>query len=232
MGRPTLFKDRDKEYFISVIEETNGNVMQAQSLLFDRGYRVGYESLRMLWRNKDSYKDETKIRGLKDRAKRKNDFSIEDIKIAVKVFEANNFDVKGTLKILKNQDINITAQTIRKWYKLYAKEVCDTVRFRDVVTNITSQLTEKYGDFANSVYTTKSLIIAQCIKLIPQETDLDKLAKLYTALQKATETDPTNNKEGITLIQQYNQYFANLNKNEDTKNRDQGNIQDVTPERE
>ena len=220
MGRMARYSDDEKKKWVTLINKLDGNVYQGYLKLRAEGCTATYNTLR------ETYLKSGHIISKKVHAP-KHKYSVMQKKEAVKLLEVNKYNYPVTLKQLNEIGVYTHKNSLRQWAQELAIEVCDNNRFKDVISKLSNRLAVRHTDIADKVYAAKDKILDRLIELIPTEKDMNKLSNAYKSLNDIL--DDKEEKSPLTFIQQYNSYYQDNGKQ---KNRDQGNIQDVTPERE
>jgi hypothetical protein len=218
------YSAEEKMEIARVVNSTGGNINKALRLLQAEGHHFDISTVR------DSFLrfGDKKVIDNREHLKYK-DITLEQAKASVKIFEASRFNGPEALPIIA-RDIGIKTSTkqLRRWYREYGKEVVDDNRFRDVVASISENLAEKYKDAATSIvelaFQAKRSALERLIEMMPMEKDMNKVAMAIKILSESNFGGVDD--KPSALITQYNNYFSS---NETEKNRDKGNIQDVTP---
>jgi hypothetical protein len=217
------YTPEEKAMFIDVVKQHDGNIALAMRVLKSKGVDVPYSSILKIWNNS----------GFKFKFKKKNNDSKFDVaakKEAVKLLQLCDYDYKRTVELLeKEKGMFINTKILRGWDKLHGINLAQKNRFADVVESMTEKFADEHEKLAKKIYLTKGLIITRLTELIPKETNMDKLANLFNILSQVEKASPGDDKP-LTLISQYNQYIIDKTKNENSKSKHKGDVQDVTPE--
>lgn len=220
----------EKIRIVRMAENFNGSIDLTQQQLKSEGKEVAYNTIKkyfMKYADRRFFDKNGNIALVTKLAVTRPHNDITRKK-AVKVYESCKFDWTKTKEVLKRtMDINIEEEMMVKWYGLYGREVVENKRFKDTVNKLSSTMAVEYkkaGEMVSQLsFDVKRAALERLLILIPSEKDVYKLANVVKIIQDADE--PTENNTKV-MLQQFNNYFP---QNETKENRDQGDIQDVTP---
>lgn len=200
------FKGEQADLIVETIKSTKGDLKKALVKLDKKGLKMSYRTLQNY---NFRHVKQTEIKQ----------------KEAVKLLELNGFDYIATLRQLEeNLNLVITRGTLKSWFRKHAKNVCDDVKVKDVVSNLTDEVAKTHIALAEKIYDARQKIVDRIIDMIPTEKDMNKLSIAYKTLTEVLQPSELA-KQPLTLISQYNAYYKDRNGKED---RNTGNIPDAT----
>ena len=131
--------------------------------------------------------------------------------------------------IEKDLGVKMSIATLKVWYKKTIKERGEGNQFKDVVQTLTERHAQKYVAVIDDLYKIREMSTERLMKLIPIETDIDKITRILKVVLEGIQSqgDPNTEKQS-NLFTQINTYISENAK----KLNFSGDIQDVTPEPE
>lgn len=220
MPRGHSYSESDKLEMCEFVAKHKGNLRKAREEMRARGSLIHYTTLAKMWKEHTG-------KGGSGKGGKTSAYSVDQIQEAVKLLEVNNYRYPETIKQLSEINIIVKAPTLKSWWRLHGREVCEANKFKTSVSKLAENLSERHKDMVGLVYDAKELILKRFIELVPSETNLDKLANAYKVLEEASIMKEMSEKP-MTLIQQFNNYISDKKLHEKQKDTDKGNIQDAS----